>query len=140
MSTRDHPCETAAPLQPRDIAPPPEPLPPGTGVPPVFTASQAAAGRKAYESHCAVCHGTTLTNGTFGTPLAGEFFRRRWSGRSVAALFIKSRNTMPPAAPASLPDAAYAEVVAYILEVNGGVAGTAELPAGGDRLTRMRIP
>ena len=47
---------------------------------------------------------------------------------------------MPPAAPASLPDAAYAEVVAYILEVNGGVAGTAELPAGGDRLTRMRIP
>jgi PQQ-dependent dehydrogenase (s-GDH family) len=130
----------AAPRQPRDISPPPEPLPPGTGVPPVFTASQAAAGRKAYESHCAVCHGTTLTNGTFGTPLAGEFFRSRWSGRSVAALFIKSRNTMPPAAPASLPDAGYAEVVAYILEVNGAVAGTAELPAGGDRLTRMRIP
>jgi mono/diheme cytochrome c family protein len=130
----------AAPLQPRDIAPPAEPLPPGMGVPPVFSASQAAGGRKAYESHCAVCHGTTLTNGTFGTPLAGEFFRSRWSGRSVAALFMKSRNTMPPAAPASLPDAAYAEVVAYILEVNGAIAGTAELPAGGDRLTRMRIP
>jgi PQQ-dependent dehydrogenase (s-GDH family) len=138
--TATEPTVPAAPVQPRDIAPPPEPLPPGTGVPPVFSASQAAAGRKAFESHCAVCHGTTLTNGTFGTPLAGEFFRSRWSGRSVAALFMKSRNTMPPAAPASLSDAAYADVVAYILEVNGAIAGTAELPAGGDRLTRMRIP
>jgi mono/diheme cytochrome c family protein len=128
------------PVQPRDIAPTPEPLPPGTGVPPAFTAAQAAAGRKAYESNCAVCHGTTLTNGTFGTPLAGEFFQSRWRGRSVAALFVKSRDTMPPAAPRSLPDAAYAEIVAYILEVNGAVAGAAGLPAGGDRLTRMRIP
>ena len=132
--------DATVPVAPKDIAAPPAPMPPGTGVPPVFTASQAAAGRKAYASYCAVCHGTTLTNGTFGTPLAGEFFRSRWSGRSVAALFIKSRSTMPPAAPASLPDAAYAEVVAYILEVNGAIAGTAELPAGGDRLKLMRIP
>ena len=137
-TSTDETAPAAAP--PRDIAAPPPPMPPGTGVPPAFTASQAAAGRKVYGSYCAVCHGTTLTNGTFGTPLAGEFFRSRWSGRSVAALYTKSRSTMPPAAPASLPDAAYAELVAYILEVNGGVAGTAELPAGGDRLTRMRIP
>ena len=139
-SSAIEPAAPAGAVQPREVTPPPEPLPPGTGVPPTFTAQQAAAGRKAFESSCAVCHGTTLTNGTFGTPLAGEFFRSRWQGRSVAALYSKSRDTMPPGAPASLPDAAYAEIVAYILEVNGAVAGAAELPAGGDRLTRMRIP
>jgi PQQ-dependent dehydrogenase (s-GDH family) len=112
----------------------------GPGVPPAFTASQVAAGRTAYDIHCAVCHGTTLTNGTFGTPLAGEYFRWRWSGRSVAALYEKARNTMPPAKPSSLAEETYADILAYILEVNGTGAGDAELPAGGDGLARMRIP
>lgn len=128
------------PIQPREMAPTPEPLPAGTGIPPVFTTRQAAAGRKAYESYCAVCHGTTLTNGTFGPPLGGEFFRARWSGRSVAAFYRKSRDTMPPAAPAALPNAAYADIVAYILEMNGAAAGRSELPANGDALTNVRIP
>jgi hypothetical protein len=40
---------------------------------PQFTAAQAAAGRKAYNASCAVCHGNTLRNGAMGTPLAGEY-------------------------------------------------------------------
>jgi PQQ-dependent dehydrogenase (s-GDH family) len=126
--------------EPVEAGPAREPELVGPGVPPAFTARQAAAGRKMYDSHCAVCHGTTLTNGTFGTPLAGEYFRWRWSGRSVAALFEKSRDTMPPAAPASLSDEVYAEILAYMLEVNGVAAGAADLPPGGDALRRMRIP
>jgi mono/diheme cytochrome c family protein len=112
----------------------------GPGVPPAFTKAQAAAGRTAYDTHCAVCHGTTLTNGTFGTPLAGDYFGWRWSGRSVAALYVKARDTMPPGRPALLPDATYAEVVAYILGVNGAAAGDADLPVNADDLARMRIP
>jgi hypothetical protein len=34
----------------------------------------------------------------------------------------------------------YAEILAYILEVNGIAAGAADLPPGGDALTPMRIP
>jgi mono/diheme cytochrome c family protein len=57
------------------------------GIPPLFTAQQAAAGKTAYNSNCAVCHGSTMTNGTFGPPLAGEYFRNAWFGRTVRAFY-----------------------------------------------------
>jgi hypothetical protein len=47
---------------------------------------------------------------------------------------------VPPASRASLAGEAYAEILAYILEVNGIAAGAADLPPGGDALTPMRIP
>jgi PQQ-dependent dehydrogenase (s-GDH family) len=110
----------------------------GSGKPPQYTAAQAAAGRTAYNASCAVCHGSTLTNGTFGTPLAGEYFKAMWSNRTAKAFFEKSK-TMPPAAPASLPDETYANIVAYILEVNGFKSGAVRLPAGGDGLLEMSL-
>jgi hypothetical protein len=79
-----------------------------------------------------------MTNGTFATPLAGIYFRNTWSGRTVRALYDKSR-TMPPASPGQLPAATTADVVSYILEVNGFQPGNTELPAGGDTLAGMRI-
>jgi PQQ-dependent dehydrogenase (s-GDH family) len=112
---------------------------PGANLTPQFTTQQVLSGRKAYNSTCAVCHGTTMTNGTYGTPLAGEFFRKKWPGQSVSALYEKSKTTMPPGNPNSLPAGAYAEIVAYILETNGHASGASELPAGGETLKQMRI-
>ena len=106
--------------------------------PPQYTAQQAAEGRKAYEAYCAVCHGNTLTNGTMGTPLAGSYFERKWTGQTVHAFLEKSR-TMPPSAAGSLPAEVYTNVVAYILEFNGAQAGEMALPAGGEALKRMWI-
>lgn len=114
--------------------------PAGAGGPPQFTAQQVAEGKKQYETYCAVCHGSTLTNGTFGTPLGGPYFKNKWSGKTVAALYDKSKNTMPPASPGSLPAQTYANVLAYVIEVNGAKAGETALPAGGDTLNAMRIP
>jgi mono/diheme cytochrome c family protein len=108
-------------------------------IPPQFTAAQVATGKTAYNSNCAVCHGSTLTNGTFGTPLAGEYFRNMWFGRTVRAFYDRAHNTMPPSAPASLPKESYANIVAYILELNGFKPGASELPAGGDALDKMGI-
>ncbi len=130
--------ETAAARSQPPAASAPKPPRPAAAIPPRVTAKQAAAGKKAYESHCAVCHGNTMTNGTFGTPLAGEYFRSKWAGTSVRAFYDKSK-TMPPASPASLPDRTYADVTAYILEGNGFKAGNATLPAGGGALNRMWI-
>lgn len=124
---------TAPPARPIE----PRPVP---GPPPTFTQRQAASGKQAYQSSCAVCHGSTLTNGTFGTPLAGEYFRRQWAGRSVASLYEKSRGTMPPAAPGSLSADAYADILAYVFEVNGVAAGQADLPPDVERLGTMRVP
>jgi mono/diheme cytochrome c family protein len=110
---------------------------PVNGPPPQFTAEQAAAGKAAYDSNCAVCHGSTLTNGTFAPPLAGGAFKTAWSGRAVRALYDKGK-TMPPAAPGSLPSAAYANILAYILDVNGARAGQTSLKP--DNLDRQTIP
>ncbi len=109
------------------------------GISPQFTAAQVEAGKAAYNSNCAVCHGSTMTNGTFGTPLAGEYFKSNWGGRPLRAFYDKSQKTMPPAAPASLPADAYANIVAYILETNGFKAGSSSLPAGGEALDKMTI-
>lgn len=120
------------------VAPPPPPI--SGGEAPRFTAAQAAAGRTAYTASCAVCHGSTLANGAYGVPLTGEFFKTRWSRRSVAALLERTRKTMPPAAPGSLAAQTYADVVAYMLEVNGARAGDVALKAEGGGAERMAIP
>lgn len=106
---------------------------------PQFTAAQVAAGKTAYNANCAVCHGSTMTNGTFGTPLAGEYFKNMWFGRTVRAFYDRARKTMPPAAPASLPNDTYANIIAYILETNGFKTGSAALPAGSEALDKMAI-
>jgi mono/diheme cytochrome c family protein len=88
------------------------------GAPPQFTVAQADAGKTLYNANCAVCHGNTMTNGTFGPPLAGQYFQTNWYDRTVGAFYDRAR-TMPPAAPGSLANAAYLNIVAYILQVNG---------------------
>ncbi|MEO7652085.1 MAG: glucose/sorbosone family PQQ-dependent dehydrogenase [Bryobacteraceae bacterium] len=108
------------------------------GKPPVYTAAQAGAGKTSYNSTCAVCHGNTMVNGTFGPPLAGEYFQNKWSGRTVRTFYDRSK-TMPPAAPGSLEDATYANIVAYILQVNGIKAGGAKLPTDKEALDQMSI-
>ena len=111
-----------------------------TEIAPQFTAAQAAAGKTAYNSSCAVCHGSTMTNGTFGTPLAGAYFKNAWFGKTVAKFYERAQKTMPPAAPASLPKESYANIVAYILDMNGFKAGDSPLPAGGgEALDSMTI-
>jgi PQQ-dependent dehydrogenase (s-GDH family) len=120
--------QMSAPMQP-SVSP---------GVLPQFSAAQAATGKSAFDANCAVCHGNTLTNGTFAPPLGGEYFHNRWLGQTVRAFYDHARN-MPPAAPASLPDDTYADIVAYVLEMNGFKASDTPLPAGGDALDKMTI-
>ena len=108
------------------------------GTLPQFTAEQAAAGKTAFNASCAVCHGNTLTDGTYAPPLAGEYFRNKWAGLTVQAFYEHSRK-MPPATPASLTNDVYADIVAYIFEVNGFKPGDARLPPGGDALDTMTI-
>lgn len=111
-----------------------------TGAPPVFSAAQAERGKIAYGSNCVSCHGQNLVSATYGTPLAGRYFDGKWRGRSVAELYAKAQGTMPPSRPGSLPGQDYADIVAYVLAVNGLAAGNAELPADPAVLQAMVIP
>jgi PQQ-dependent dehydrogenase (s-GDH family) len=104
---------------------------PAAGLPPLYTAEQAEAGKTSFNSNCAVCHGNTMMNGTFGPPLAGEHFEKTWVGKTVRTFYDRAR-TMPPAAPNSLPSETYLNIVAYILQVNGAKAGSVKLEASGE--------
>jgi mono/diheme cytochrome c family protein len=94
-----------------------------------FTAEQAEQGKVAYQHNCQDCHGSTLDNGEFGgPPLRGSYFSRHWTGGSLAALYAFTKSRMPPDRPGALSDKVYADLVAYMLAVNGYKPGDKELP------------
>jgi mono/diheme cytochrome c family protein len=100
------------------------------GAPSLFTAAQATRGEASYDRYCLSCHGSHLDDGDFGgPPLRGSYFRTHWGAGDVAALFAFTKSVMPPDDPGSLSDSTYADILAYILQVNGYRAGERELPA-----------
>ncbi|MDB5529567.1 MAG: L-sorbosone dehydrogenase [Devosia sp.] len=109
------------------------------GLPPSFTAAQADRGKIAYNANCVSCHGQNLISATYGTPLAGEYFAGNWNGKSVGDLYRKAHDTMPPSRPGTLPASDYADIIAYVLSVNGLAAGDAELPPDPATLDGMTI-
>ena len=111
-----------------------------TGAPATFTEEQVARGKAAYAANCITCHGQDLVSTTYGTPLAGAYFAGKWGGRSVAALYQYAHDRMPPSRPGGLPEGTYADIIAYVLAVNGGAAGSRELPADPEKLAGMTIP
>lgn len=113
---------------------------PSGGTVPIFTADQAAHGKAAYDSNCATCHGQNLISATYGTPLAGPYFDKRWRGQTVGALYRYAHDKMPPSRPGALPSADYADIVAYILAVNGIATGGSVLAADPAALDAMTIP
>lgn len=110
------------------------------GAVPTLTAEQSARGKSAYDANCVTCHGPSLTGGAYGTPLTGLYFDDSWRGRTVAELYLHAHDRMPPSRPGSLADEAYADIVAYVLGVNGVAPGATELPANPDALAGMVIP
>lgn len=110
------------------------------GMAPTFTQAQVERGKVAYAANCVACHGPNLITANYGPPLAGPYFDGKWRGRSVAELFVHTHDRMPPSRPAALPDDTYADLVAFILEVNGIGAGDTALPSDPKALTDMTIP
>ncbi len=109
------------------------------GGPVSFTAEQAANGKTAYNANCVSCHGPDLISANYGPPLAGPYFEGKWVGQSVGALFKHTHDRMPPSRPASLPDETYADLVSYILQVNGLQPGDTPLPTDQAQLDQMII-
>ena len=97
----------------------------------VYTAAQARRGEDTYMSICVACH----PSGTYSTPA----FKATWSGRSLADLYALISETMPKEAPGSLSPEEYAQVIAYILKVNGMPAGESDIPSDAGQLKPIRI-
>lgn len=93
----------------------------------VYTASQAERGGALYQETCASCHGPQLGGIDAAPPLTGGRFASNWNGIKLGDMVERIRITMPQSSPGSLSRADVADVLAYILEVNGFPAGEKEL-------------
>ena len=107
---------------------------------PTYTTTQATRGKDAYAQNCATCHGANLDDGEFGPPLKGPDFRGRWGGKAMDAVFVEISTRMPPAAPGSLGDDKYADVLAYLLQENAVAAGATDLPSDPQALRALMLP
>jgi len=107
----------------------------------VFTEEQKKRGGVIYLRECSGCHGETLRGGEGTRALTGSDFEESWDGKTVADLFSKIRQTMPPPPdqPGKLSAQQEADVIAHILGANDFPAGAAELPQDIEQLKRIRI-
>ena len=87
----------------------------------VYTAEQAREGAalSVFEQYCLRCHSLE--------EYRSQRFREKWTSRTLRDLFAVIASTMPFDQPASLPLTQYAELVAFILQLNGFPSGDARL-------------
>jgi mono/diheme cytochrome c family protein len=97
----------------------------------VYTEEQAARGKRIYDVECALCHGPR--------EFAGAPFVGRWGNLPLGSLFVHIQNTMPQMTPGILSAAQTADLVSYVLSLNGFPAGEVELPAETAKLSRIRF-
>ena len=97
----------------------------------VFTAPQAERGKDLYLTLCQSCH-AAITH-------TGPIFRRNWSGRALVELYTFMSTRMPKSEPASLSPETYADLLAYMLQMNKMPSGSSELPGDVEALRQVRI-
>jgi mono/diheme cytochrome c family protein len=105
----------------------------------VFTQAQAERGRDTYQKYCSSCHKADLLGESAAPPLAGPEFNQRWTGQTLDDLLTTIRRSMPQEAPDSLGTAAYADIVSFLLSVNGSPAGPTEMPLESGALKQIQF-
>lgn len=98
----------------------------------VYTEAQASRGEQVHLEMCSSCHFPE-------DEWTGDAFLGDWIDRTARDLFHDIRETMPEDYPASLSRQQYADVLAYILKLNGMPAGAAELKTDDESLGRILI-
>lgn len=102
----------------------------------VFTAAQAAAGERTYNTQCAMCHGAEL-RGPNAPALIGAEVMQNFD--TVDGLYSYTAAAMPPQAPGRLAKQDYVNILAYILKANGARAGDTPLTADTELMKRMML-
>jgi alcohol dehydrogenase (cytochrome c) len=103
-----------------------------------FTAEETARGQTAYAQACQSCHGAVLEGTPFGVALKGAPFTTKWRGLSRAALSEKIRTTMPPGKLGMVSADAYADIEAYLLQVNASAAAAPAASQGASMMGAMQ--
>jgi hypothetical protein len=86
----------------------------------VYTAEQAERGALVWQNTCLECHDRY--------EFEGDNFTSLWTEVSLRTLYRRIYRTMPDDNPGGLNRSEYADVVAFILSLNGYPTGPDELP------------
>jgi mono/diheme cytochrome c family protein len=105
----------------------------------VYTADQSQRGEKVAAAACASCHGDKMVGSDVGPALLGEGFVSNWSGSTARDLFEKIQQTMPADGPGTLKPQQYADLLAYIFQINSFPAGSVEIAADPTALKLVTI-
>jgi mono/diheme cytochrome c family protein len=110
-----------------------------TDKPVSYTDEQADRGKKRFDGDCVDCHGEDLRGGlNGGPPLRGNAFEAKYAeGAPASALFNFMSTLMPPNDPGRYSASQYADLMSYVLKVNGFQSGSAELPSDTDALDHL---
>jgi len=105
----------------------------------VFTSAQAARGKAPFERSCARCHNVELAGSQRGPALKGNVFWSKYENDSLGALYGYVRDNMPQDGPSLVEDAVKADILAYIMSMNGMPAGSDELTADVRTLEGIKV-
>ena len=97
----------------------------------VYSAAQATKGREVFQTSCVSCHKSV--------ELAGDKFWSGLIGKTVGDFFGYLRSSMPQDNPGGIGDDDYANVTAYILQLNTMPAGERPLPGDSAALAKIRV-
>ncbi|MFN2446450.1 MAG: c-type cytochrome [Vicinamibacterales bacterium] len=97
----------------------------------VFSTDQAGRGQKAFESRCTTCHEPSR--------FIGPDFVKQWSGQPLHALYDVMQSTMPEDNPGSLQPQQYADIVAFILQLNNFPVGSEELKGTEEAMKAVKM-
>jgi cytochrome c5 len=106
----------------------------------VFSPEQVTRGKEAFEANCARCHRANLEGTERGPSLKGDNFWSHWENETVATLFVKVRDQMPPNfTGAELTPETKLDIVTYILSTNEFPTGRGEMKPNRDALDELQI-
>ena len=93
----------------------------------VYTTEQADRGVALYKKKCASCHAPNR--------FTDELFYTSFAGKPLWEMFDVISDTMPEDDPGGMKAEEYADVIAYLLKLNGFPTGSTDLPVSKDALS-----
>jgi S-disulfanyl-L-cysteine oxidoreductase SoxD len=97
----------------------------------VYTEEQAKRGKVAYDEECLVCHGEDGVGEVvdIAPALVGGAYTANYDKQPLSVMFERFRTTMPVGKENQLTMEMNADLVAFVLKINGYPAGKTELPS-----------
>ena len=97
----------------------------------IYSETQAQRGEQQFKTSCSSCHTPSM--------FTGGAFAERWNGQTIGSVFEWVSVNMPENDPGGLKPQQYADILAFVLGINGYPVGTDDLPADAAILKQYAI-